>query len=586
MTALAPAAPVERTASGIPVPSGFLAAWGESGRSPRAAWEALAALRSEDEVMSAAVMRAMTPTALSFADSLVERMRRNRWRIACRRSSIDAAARGTLIYEIEAEGSTFHFGISSQPSAAGPGDGRLRENRFDFLGTLVDGPVDERYVARELEEARAHVWRGRSSSRTFGWTFANRGATSFDELLGQLACGRQPSPEALAAGSGYVVRNAGFYGNGRHATRAWASIPAGHPLSHPYHVDLFCLYLWRLASFDILDAAARARSAAAVPLGAEAKRMLGIGNSSGIGTVAALVRWPSSLSAFMFARELALAHAKARPGRAAPGEVERVRERLLRLADDHAAQPERGGGLEAPSAVAAGLREIADGLQDGERPWGAAAERATRVASREARELLNAELVGTQREIHDLLVGWIDATMRIPREIEPEMPVGELLEIVERRYGWALAIDFERPGAAEHFWYKSEENGENRRGVRAVDPGVANETFVDVAGAVQELHAALRSAPVAWTVGRFLLEQPTAAMAVSRVQLAARLPYSELRENVIDAAFRPCDAIRCFLSVLGIERPDPASVQWVRGVFFLGAPLPAELAEGSGEARR
>jgi hypothetical protein len=71
-------------------------------------------------------------------------------------------------------------------------------------------------------------------------------------------------------------------------------------------------------------------------------------------------------------------------------------------------------------------------------------------------------------------------------------------------------------------------------------------------------------------------------LAVARVQLAVASPYSELQANVIDRHFRASDGIRCFLTLLGLELLTPASPRWVRGVFYSGAPLPAEVAAGNG----
>lgn len=571
----------------LPTPPGFLDAWARS--HPREqAIEALELMRGEHEVLVPCAMGAMPPTRLSFAHSLVRRMCLNRWRIQRSHLSIDGDGTGTAVYTVAAEGFGFHFGIFARPATPGPRHGRLRENEFDFFGTLIDGPIDLDHLAREEAEAASRVWRGRTTSDTYGWSFANRSERLFDHVVDRLAEGRQPDA-ALMRDGGYLVRNAGFYGNGRHATRAWLAIPAGHPLDYPYHVDLFCLYLWRIAGCEIAEAAAGARSDRAVALAPELKRYLGIGNSSGIGTVAALVRWPSSLSGFTFARELVLAHAKARPG---PPDAARL-QRLLTLVDrarlSYAEQPPREhGDLEQPADVAAALGRVGDLVRDLERsgvdvvrPWMALADDAAAIGSREAYEQLNALLIEIHPEAADAVAEFIPVLMRLRRTVAPEMTVEQLEAHLRRRYDWALSLDLDAPGAREHFWYKSEENGENRRGMRAVDPGVEHETFVDVAGAVQALQRAIAEAPDDWTVGRFLLTAPEHALAVSRVQMAARLPYAEVRANLIRAGFRPSDAIRYFLSVLGIERPDPASVQWVRGVFFQGAPLADELRAGA-----
>src|SRR5262249_14936042 len=73
--------------------------------------------------------------------------------------------------------------------------------------------------------------------------------------------------------------------------------------------DIFALYMYRLIGFDFVEEIARARAPTAARLSTPVKHYLGVGNESGIGMVAALVRWPHWLSAFCFAREFCLGFA-------------------------------------------------------------------------------------------------------------------------------------------------------------------------------------------------------------------------------------------------------------------------------------
>jgi len=161
------------------------------------------------------------------------------------------------------------------------------------------------------------------------------------------------------------------------------------------------------------------------------------------------------------------------------------------------------------------------------------------------------------------------------------MTLAALRKLIERRYDWALEIDQSSPEARAYFWYRSEVHGENRRGERAIDAGTEKETFVDVTGAIQALYADLRRLPE-MTVARFLLEFPDHAHAVSRVQTASRLPYSEIRGNIVDRNFLPMDGIRFLLSMMGLECSHPNNTRWVRGVFLQGAPTPEDILQGSG----
>ena len=132
----------------------------------------------------------------------------------------------------------------------------------------------------------------------------------------------------------------------------------------------------------------------------------------------------------------------------------------------------------------------------------------------------------------DALAGRMKQGMATRRAVDPFMTLGQLHRILRGRYAWALAVDRSSADSRAHFWYRSEENGENRPGERDVDAGVENETFVDVVGAVQALDRLLERADPAGAVADFLMHEPACCHVVSRVQLAAAFPYTEIRGTI------------------------------------------------------
>lgn len=548
------------------------------------------ALRPADEVLSAPALHSMTATRLSFANTLIDRMVRNRWVINLRECEVNADATGYLGYELDIEGRTYSFGVFSNPPMPPDHVSLFRDTQTDFFAAFVDGPLSRARMEREHAEFDRELWHGRTDEKVLGWTIARR-SRIFGAVVSALASGRQPDRQLVIDSGGYLIRNGGYYGNGRMGTAAWPAYAQDNdPLSMPYHIDALCLYLWRIASFDFADAAARAVNEAAARLSDDLRRYFGIGNSSGLGTVAALIRWPARLSAMMLSRELAFAYAKSRPGAPAPASVAKLIRLLGRARDSYATAPDPGAGLVEPRLnVAAALDAIARDVADLEptwrttiphRPWSELVERAARHRSREAVELLHGLLLELHPEVDALQRVQQEGAAR-PLEIVAEMPLEDLRAVIEQEFSWALNVAFAESGSREFFWYRSEENGENRRGERQVDLGVERETLTDIAGIVRRLYDFVTSHPGP-TVGHFLLCEPEHMLAVARVQLAATSPYSELQANVIDRGFRASDGIRCFLTLLGLELPTPASARWVRGVFYRGAPLPAEVAAGDG----
>jgi len=547
-------------------------------------------LRPADEIMSASALHSMTASRLSFANTLMDRMVRKHWAITLQECEVKADATGYLGYELAVEGRTYSFGVFSNPPMPPDHVSLFRDTQTDFFAAFVDGPLDRARMERECAEFDRELWRGRTDEKALGWTIARRSRV-FDAVVSSLASGRQPDRQLVIDSGGYLIRNGGYYGNGRMGTAAWISYAdEDSPLSVPYYIDALCLYLWRVASFDVADAAARAVNKAAVRLDDDFRRYFGIGNSSGLGTIAALIRWPARVSAMVLSRELAFAYVKSRPGTPEPGAVAKLIRLLSRARDSYATALDPGAGLVEPRlTVAAAIDAIIGDVRDLEsswhtrppqRPWCELIERASRHGSREAVELVHALLLELYPEVDALQRVQRDGAIR-PLEIAPEMSLNDLCALIEREFSWALDVAFAENGSREFFWYRSEENGENRRGERPVDLGVERETFVDVAGIVRRLYDFVVSDPGP-TVGHFLLREPEHMLAVARVQLAATSPYSELRANVIDRHFRASDGIRCFLTLLGLELPAPASARWVRGVFYRGAPLPAEVAAGKG----
>jgi hypothetical protein len=219
------------------------------------------------------------------------------------------------------------------------------------------------------------------------------------------------------------------------------------------------------------------------------------------------------------------------------------------------------------------------GMDGSTYPWATLLERAETYGSKESVELLRSLLLELYPEVDDLTEVTVTGMAR-ECAVEPAMTVGELRRLIEQHSGWALRRDLHDPAARAYFWYRSEENGENRRGERAIDIGVERETFVDVAGTIRRLYDALTAIPEATSVGRFLLTEPEHTLGVARAQFARTSPFSEIQASVCAEDFTPCDAIRCFLTVLGVELPEPHSARWVRGTFFRGAPLPEDIADG------
>jgi hypothetical protein len=154
---------------------------------------------------------------------------------------------------------------------------------------------------------------------------------------------------------------------------------------------------------------------------------------------------------------------------------------------------------------------------------------------------------------------------------------GILKREIARTYDWALEMDFAEAEAQARFWYVSEEKLEPRLGERASEPGGELEHPLATARDISALIVDLAQADEEEAVAEFLLAHPEHRHAVRRAQIMEEHPYGEIRDNMIGAALRPVDLLRCKLAFFGATRFDPRSDRWLRISLFPGAPFPEEL---------
>jgi hypothetical protein len=217
----------------------------------------------------------------------------------------------------------------------------------------------------------------------------------------------------------------------------------------------------------------------------------------------------------------------------------------------------------------------AEGALDPAHPWDALYRRAVAEMSPETQECL----AGLMIEMYPELVDELESGMSAQTEslLDPAATVGQLRELVEEVYGWALEVDFRQPDSQRYFWYMSEAKLEPRLGERDVDEGADREMPLAVARDVQTLHRRLDSMDAGLPVSELLLSEPGLRNVVRRVQTTGAYPYSEIRDNLVGAECRPIDLLRFKLAFFGASKFDPKSDRWTRITMYQGAPLADEL---------
>lgn len=543
--------------------------------------------RDPSVLMRSETLAAFQPSRLSGARALMNRMIREKWDIRLERIEVDGDANGTLVYTIATPKQQFSFIAFSFPPKTKGRTGRIIGQAWDMMCTLIEGRFTDEDIAFARQEL-PKLYRGRATPRTLVWGRSNRSMRAFEQTLAALSEGRQPEIGAVNH-VGYLMRNTGLDGNGTFGTRSFASLGPDHALGGMLEAQLLCGYLMREFSCDLVSELARLRSDKAVPLSAQMRRYIGVGNGSALGLIFYVHHHPRLIDAWISAREKSITLARGL-------EIGKGDARLTHLLAllDRAITFRREDTLLyetfASSAQVADdlgrIRGMVDELCATGTVGGVAhrwpldhiAEVAATTGVPEAHETFQSLIIELVGEEADALMARIAGSDEF--EVSPAEPIRDLIATIDTDYAWALAIDMTAPGAMAQIWYKSETAEEPRRGARAEVPD-ARDLGLDVPGDVQRLRADLAKTAPDMTVARFLLAHPEHRHMTARIQSLRGLKYHTPHANIHDDDFVPIDLVRLMnVGLHGIDKTRDFLNRNLRGVLFHGAPTREEIRSG------
>ncbi len=518
---------------------------------------------------------------LSFMRVLIRRMAREGWRITRPMWDLDPNGVGTALYTVDTGARRYTLVAFGHDLPNDQRTDRVIAEAWDATFTLFDGVPE----ADDLDRLRANVplqEAGRITGRELCLSRANRSVRAWTHVTGRLAQGLQPDPQVLDP-VGYLMRTTAVYGSGKFGAADRAQIADRPEFRSAFQVEMLTVYLIRLFVADLADHVSAAMGGAgAARLDPAIRRGLGIGNSTGLGMAPFLVNHPALLHAWIAGRETALARvcALAVAGRC---EVEAFRAALgLALAnarDWPSVHPYQRGRIRTLIRdLGRAVRYVNSGGLRGPYPWRRLMRWAGARLGSEGQEALVSLLLEPYGALVDDLGEGMFADEAAAFRIDGRRSVAEARAAVDRHMDWALRIPFGQPAAQARFWYVSQAKQEPRLGERYDEDGAALEQPLDIARAVRGYRGALAQADGGKSLAEFLLEQPQHRRAARRAQIATRMPYSEIRDNLLDAGMMPIDMLRCKLSFFGATRFDPRSDRWVRICMYRNAPFPDDLA--------
>jgi hypothetical protein len=496
---------------------------------------------------------------------------------------VDDKGVGVAVYAAHGPENTYSLVCFANDLAPEKRSDRVIATEWDATFTLFDGVPGTDDISRLAVNVPKQE-AGHCMQSELVLARANRSVRLFDHVADRLAEGRQPD-QALIDAVGYLMRTTAVYGNGKFGISDRDRICHRPEFKAAFRAELLAVWLIRAFTVDIVEHIAAARGgASAVKMHPELRRRLGVGNSTGLGMAPFLIIHPALIHSWILARETALARVRNLPEsdpEIVNGFSSLISRMMLGVESWNTTDPRQQDRVQELKTDLFKLMHYvrAPGLKS-RYPWNRLVQWSEQALSLEGQELVVSLVIEPHGELVDDLADTmaIDEAQYFP--IDGAQTVSRVIEDIRRDYSWALEIDYSDREQCARFWYVSEEKLEPRVGERFEEPGAHREHPLsygrDIAALYEKLTAYLEQAGGEEKIAAFLLAFPGHRHSIRRVQIAAKLPYAEIQDNLISANMVPVDLLRCKLSFFGANKFDPKSDRWVRINMYQHAPFPDE----------
>lgn len=538
--------------------------------------------RYPEQVMQLARLGSFHQSRLSFMRILTRRLQRERWTFSRPVFDIDSNGVGHAVYCAHGPDYTYSLIAFAHDLPAMLRSDRVIATAWDATFTLFDGiPTadDIKRLSKNIPFQEA----GRVTERELSISRANRSVRLWEHVVSSLANGKQPDQDQLV-GVGYLMRTTAVYGSGKFGA-ADREVIAGRPeFAAPFQMEMLSVFLTRSFSRDLVQHMANVRGGEnAIRLDTDIARMIGIGNSTGLGMAPFIVNHPVLFNNWIMAREEAIARVRRVPT-ASTSEASLFQQLLSRsvLSAErwNSIHPQQMTKIQALREDLAALdaHVQSEGLFHN-LPWDRLYHWVIDTLSIEGQECFMSLILEPYGYLVDELANVMAADFDAGFHIDGEKTLADLKNILEQTYDWALAIDWQLSENNARVWYVSEEKLEPRLGERFEELIEDYEQPLSPGRDAALLHGTLQAWSTETSIAEFLLRHPEHRHTVRRAQMAQNAPYAEIRDNTISASLIPVDMLRCKLSFFGAIHFDPRSDRWVRICLYANAPYPEDLTE-------
>ena len=384
---------------------------------------------------------------------------------------------------------------------------------------------------------------------------------------------------------GYLYRTTAVYGSGKFGLADRFRIKNREEINGPFRLEMMLVYLVRQFTFDQVNHVAKKRNPkTAVNLDPKICKSLGIGNSTGLGMAPFIVNHPTLLNNWILCRETALKKIR---------ELENVEikdSNLFKYCVRNSVKNITSWNTESEyqiKKIKFLLSDVRKFLEFVENefdfketyPFNKLYLWLEKETCEECVEYIVSIMMEPFGEIVQPLIKEMSSDEEKYFTIPTDRSVGDLLNILEKKYSNILNIDFDKKENNKKFWFISKNKEEPRLADRFEEQGSDLEQPLAIARDIKELYERSLLSKKSMKISKFLIDNSILRHVIRRAFITEKFPYSEIQDNTISENLVPIDMLRLKLSFFGALKFDPRSDKWLRICMFQGAPLPGDLKD-------
>tara|TARA_Y100000996_G_scaffold373797_1_gene323537 strand:+ start:45 stop:1700 length:1656 start_codon:yes stop_codon:yes gene_type:complete len=538
-------------------------------------------LRDPNIIMKLSRLGSFHQSRLSFLRSFLSEFKD--WEYKRDLFDLDRNGHGVAVYSFTKKDRVYSLVCFANKIRDTERSDRVIATKWDAAFTLHDGVPLKKDIQRLKNEVPKQEI-GRLSYKELTLSRANKSVRIFDHVVENLSKGIQPDLGLLEK-VGYLYRTTAVYGSGKFGLADRFRIKNREEINGPFRLEMMLVYLVRQFTFDQVNHVAKKRNPkTAVNLDPKICKSLGIGNSTGLGMAPFIVNHPTLLNNWILCRETALKKIR---------ELENVEikdSNLFKYCVRNSVKNITSWNTESEyqiKKIKFLLSDVRKFLEFVENefdfketyPFNKLYLWLEKETGEECVEYIVSIMMEPFGEIVQPLIKEMSSDEEKYFTIPTDRSVGDLLNILEKKYSNILNIDFDKKENNKKFWFISKNKEEPRLADRFEEQGSDLEQPLAIARDIKELYERSLLSKKSMRIGKFLIDNSNLRHVIRRAFIIEKFPYSEIQDNTISENLVPIDMLRLKLSFFGALKFDPRSDKWLRICMFQGAPLPGDLKD-------